>query len=168
MHDETRDSQRPTSEERDDAIRDARAAVARRLRHLRAHHPEGPFTLAALAERSGVSQRTLAQVESAEGSNVTLETLVKVAHSLGVARPGYFLDEEVFRQVNAELTALKEMRDQQLQGVAMRTSTHRDWSPSAVQEISLLITDILDNAAKVKGALQGMPNEQVSEDESGR
>jgi transcriptional regulator with XRE-family HTH domain len=77
-------------------------AIARRLRHIRQHHPEGPFTLSELAERTGVSKRTLVAAESAEGTNLTIETLVKVTRGLGIARWAYLLDEQVFRQVNAE------------------------------------------------------------------
>lgn len=78
-------------------------AIARRLRHVRQYHPEGPFTLSELAERTGVSKRTLVAAESAEGTNLTIETLVKVTRGLGIGRWAYLLDEQVFRQVNAEL-----------------------------------------------------------------
>ncbi|MFI9206045.1 helix-turn-helix domain-containing protein [Streptomyces sp. NPDC053048] len=81
----------------------AKAAIALRLRYIRRHHPEGPFSLAKLAERAGVSKRTLASAESADGTNLTIETLMKVAQSLGIRRLAYFLDEQVFHEVNAEL-----------------------------------------------------------------
>ncbi|MGW0533333.1 helix-turn-helix domain-containing protein [Streptomyces sp. NPDC003032] len=77
--------------------------IARRLRHIRRHHPEGPFTLMELARLTSVSKRTLAAAESAEGTNLTIETLVKLTRGLGIRRWAYFLDEQVFQQVNAEL-----------------------------------------------------------------
>ncbi|MGW5735642.1 MULTISPECIES: helix-turn-helix domain-containing protein [Streptomyces] len=77
--------------------------IARRLRHIRRHHPEGPFTLVELARLTSVSKRTLAAAESAEGTNLTIETLVKLTRGLGIRRWAYFLDEQVFQQVNAEL-----------------------------------------------------------------
>ncbi|MFE7314369.1 hypothetical protein ACFU7T_15020 [Streptomyces sp. NPDC057555] len=86
----------------DAQLRAAKTALATRLRYVRHHHPEGPFTLAKLAERAGVSKRALASAESADGTNLTMGTLVEVAHSLGIQRCAYFLDEEVFTQVNVE------------------------------------------------------------------
>ncbi|WP_405655855.1 helix-turn-helix domain-containing protein [Streptomyces sp. RK9] len=77
--------------------------IARRLRHIRRHHPEGPFTLLELARLTSVSKRTLAAAESAEGTNLTLETLVKLTRGLGIRRLAYFLDEQVFQEVNAEM-----------------------------------------------------------------
>ncbi|MGW3661930.1 helix-turn-helix domain-containing protein [Streptomyces sp. NPDC005141] len=94
----------PPSDERDEQDGGAvMPAIARRLRHIRQYHPEGPFTLSELAERTDVSKRTLVAAESAEGTNLTIETLVKVTRGLGIARWAYLLDEQVFRQVNAEL-----------------------------------------------------------------
>ncbi|MET9900699.1 helix-turn-helix domain-containing protein [Streptomyces sp. NPDC006446] len=99
-------------------------AIARRLRHIRQHHPEGPFSLAELAERTGVSKRTLVAAESAEGANLTIETLVKVTRGLGIARWAYLLDEQVFRQVNAELRqrgdAMRQERDAESLGSLAR------------------------------------------------
>ncbi|MEW1656743.1 NUDIX domain-containing protein [Streptomyces sp. NPDC093707] len=106
----------------DAQVRAARTALAARLRYVRHHHPEGPFTLAKLAERAGVSKRTLASAESADGTNLTMGTLVKVAHSLGIQRCAYFLDEEVFAQVNAEWETLEELRRRQVRGPALRTA----------------------------------------------
>ncbi|WP_405803359.1 helix-turn-helix domain-containing protein [Streptomyces sp. NBC_01187] len=140
-----------------DAIRQARSALARRLRHVRQTHPEGPWTLATLAAHSGVSPRALASAESADGSNVTLETLVKVAHSLGISRPAYFLDEEVFREVNTELDALAQLQRQQVEGVSMRVSAPTDQSSASVSELTRLLTGILERAEKAKGAIQGLP-----------
>ncbi|UWS76979.1 helix-turn-helix domain-containing protein [Streptomyces noursei] len=104
-------------------MRAAKTSVATRLRYVRHHHPEGPFTLATLAERAGVSKRALTSAESADGTNLTIETLVKVAHSLGMQRWAYFLDEEVFTQVNTELEIVKEVRRRGAQSVALRTAS---------------------------------------------
>ncbi|MFE2179086.1 helix-turn-helix domain-containing protein [Streptomyces sp. NPDC059455] len=143
----------------DARINATKAAVARRLRHLRQHHPEGPFSLAALAERASVAKRTLAQAESAEGSNLTIETLVKVAHSLGITREGYFLDEKVFREVNAELAALAELKRQRVEGVALRTASPPELTTGSVKELSELLTGILASAEKARDALQVLPPE---------
>lgn len=159
---EDRDAPGPEqpSRSRDALVQESKHAVAKRLRHVRQHHPEGPFTLAGLADRSGVSQRTLAQLESAEGANATLETLVKLAHSLGIDRPGYFVDDVVFRQVNAELEMLSELSQQQVEGISLRKSTPTDLPPPAVAELAQLVRGILDNAAKARDTLQELPPAQ--------
>ncbi|KAB7847243.1 helix-turn-helix domain-containing protein [Streptomyces mobaraensis] len=131
--------ERPSLEAR---ITAAKADVARRLRYVRHHHPDGPFTLAGLAERAGVSKRTLSQAESADGSNLTLETLLKVSDSLGIPRPAYFLDEQVFRQVNGELAG---------GGPASGAP------PARVDQLSRMLSDILDTAARARCALQDLP-----------
>ncbi|MEU2715356.1 helix-turn-helix domain-containing protein [Streptomyces sp. NPDC007205] len=70
----------------DGLVHETKADIARRLRRIRRHHPEGPFSLAKLADLAGVSKRTLTSVESDDGANLTIGTLVKVAHSLGIQR----------------------------------------------------------------------------------
>lgn len=119
--------------------------IARRLRYIRHHHPDGPFTLAGLAERAGVSKRTLSHAESADGSNLTLETLLKVCYSLGIERDAYFLDEQVFQQVNAELEARA--------GREAGCAAHVDL-------LCHLLTDILDSASQARSALRAIPPEQ--------
>jgi transcriptional regulator with XRE-family HTH domain len=98
-----------------DESRSVMSEIARRLRHIRRHHPEGPFTLSELARLTSVSKRTLAAAESAEGTNLTIETLVKLTRGLGIRRWAYFLDEQVFQQVNADLRR---------GGAATRRATH--------------------------------------------
>ncbi|MBP2406258.1 hypothetical protein SNS2_5170 [Streptomyces netropsis] len=150
-------STRPSLEQR---IQTAKAEIARRLRYVRQHHPEGPFTLAGLAERAGVSKRTLSHAESADGSNLTLETLLKVSYSLGISRDAYFLDEQVFHQVNEELETLRVLRTQRVEGVALRTASHG--SPGAghappVDRLSGLLQEILASAAKAQNELRDLP-----------
>ncbi|MER7047295.1 helix-turn-helix domain-containing protein [Streptomyces jumonjinensis] len=137
-------------------IAETKTDVARRLRHVRQHHPEGPFTVASLAKRSGVSQRTLSAIESAAGVNLTLETLLKVAGSLGIKRHAYFLDEKVFDEVNAELTALVEVRKQGITGVALRSTTYPE--NTAAHEMAALLSGILDSARKAKDVLKVLPH----------
>ncbi|MBZ4324501.1 helix-turn-helix domain-containing protein [Streptomyces huiliensis] len=133
--------ERPSLEAR---ITAAKADVARRLRYVRHHHPEGPFTLAGLAERAGVSKRTLSQAESADGSNLTLETLLKVSDSLGIPRAAYFLDEQVFRQVNKELAG----------------DGPESGDPAArVDLLSRMLNDILDSATRARCALRDLPTD---------
>ncbi|MFI9051737.1 helix-turn-helix domain-containing protein [Streptomyces sp. NPDC053427] len=149
-------------EESDDSVRDtldgqaqaAKAAIAARLRHVRQHHPEGPFTLAKLAERAGVSKRTLAAAESAEGANLTIESLVKVAHSLGIARWAYFLDEQVFQQVNMELETVRALSQHRIQAVALRAARP---APYSADQMSQLLTGIIHAAAQARDSLQGAP-----------
>ncbi|MFI1830588.1 helix-turn-helix domain-containing protein [Streptomyces sp. NPDC020412] len=133
-------------------ITEIKAGLARRLRHLRQHHPEGPVSLSALATRSGVSKRTLSAIESDEGVNVTLETLVKITGSLGIERVAYLLDEPVFNEVNSELTALAGMRRNGLTGVALRSTC--DPNSSAVDEVADLLSGILESAQKAREALE--------------
>ncbi|MFK0279895.1 helix-turn-helix domain-containing protein [Streptomyces sp. NPDC090499] len=142
---------------RDELIHSSKRAVAERLRHIRQHHPEGPFTLATLAERASVSARTLAQAESQEGANVTLETLAKVAHSLGIRRIAYFLDESVFQQVNAELDTLAQLRKQKVEGVSARRSAPTGLPPASVEQLAQLLSGILANAEQARDTLQELP-----------
>ncbi|MBO0657259.1 helix-turn-helix transcriptional regulator [Streptomyces triculaminicus] len=131
----------------------AKTAIATRMRHLRHHHPEGPFSLAKLADRTGVSKRTLASAESADGTNLTIETLVKVAHSLGIERWAYFLDEQVFQQVNAELEAVKELRRRSVENVSLRTRTRLPGGLPADQ-MSELLKGIINAASQVQESLR--------------
>jgi transcriptional regulator with XRE-family HTH domain len=144
----------------DELVRSSKRQVAERLRYIRQHHPEGPFTLASLADRAGVSKRTLAQAESAEGANVTLETLVKVSHSLGIRRIAYFLDEAVFRQVNTELDTLALLREQKVEGVAARMAAPVGLPPASVEQLAQLLSGIVANAEHVRTALQELPPTQ--------
>ncbi|MFE9412870.1 helix-turn-helix domain-containing protein [Streptomyces sp. NPDC006704] len=138
-----------------DHVHATKADIAARLRHIRRSHPEGPFSLAGLAERAGVSKRTLASVESADGANLTIETLVKVAHSLGIQRCAYFLDDEVFQQVNKELALLKELRESKAAGLALRTS-HAQPVATTTDQVSRLLTGIIDAAAQARDSLHGV------------
>ncbi|MEW2579285.1 helix-turn-helix domain-containing protein [Streptomyces syringium] len=150
-------STRPSLEQR---IQTAKAEIARRLRYVRQHHPEGPFTLAGLAERAGVSKRTLSHAESADGSNLTLETLLKVSYSLGISRDAYFLDEQVFHQVNEELETLRVLRTQRVEGVALRTASHGSSGTGhapPVDRLSGLLQEILASAAKAQNELRDLP-----------
>ncbi|OKI00943.1 hypothetical protein A6A06_18820 [Streptomyces sp. CB02923] len=135
-----------------DHVQAAKADIASRLRHIRQHHPEGPFSLAKLADLAGVSKRTLASAESAEGTNLTIETLVKVAHSLGIQRCAYFLDEQVFQQVNKELEVLSALRSRKTRGLALRSS-HAAPVPTDVDQLSQLLTGIIDAAAQARDSL---------------
>ncbi|MFJ9855649.1 helix-turn-helix domain-containing protein [Streptomyces sp. NPDC101150] len=142
----------------DDSVHTAKTSIARRLRHIRQSHPEGPFTLARLAERAGVSKRTLASAESVDGTNLTVETLVKVAHSLGVSRVAYFLDEQVFDQVNAELELLRNMRSQRIESVALRQSSLAAApAASSLTELSHLITRLVTTAEAARATLKDIP-----------
>ncbi|MER8001645.1 helix-turn-helix domain-containing protein [Streptomyces sp. NPDC095613] len=144
-------TRRTETQARDARIQTAKSAIATRLRYIRRHHPEGPFTLAALAERAGVSKRTLTQAESAEGSNLTIETLVKVAHSLGISRDGYFLDEQVFQEVNSSFAALVEMRDRGVDRVALRTSDPE--AQPQLQALMKLLAGVADSVTEARDTL---------------
>ncbi|MEU5544526.1 helix-turn-helix transcriptional regulator [Streptomyces sioyaensis] len=147
-----------TSAGPDGAAHAAKTAIARRLRHIRHHHPEGPFTLARLAEVAGVSKRTLAAAESADGTNLTVETLVKVAHSLGVSRVAYFLDEQVFDDVNSELELLRKMRTHRVESVALR-QTGPAAPDSSLTELSHLITRLVSTAEAARATLEDLPGQ---------
>jgi transcriptional regulator with XRE-family HTH domain len=140
----------------DDRLNVTRSAVGERLRYIREHHPEGALTRAELAERSGVSLRTIAALESAEGANVQVDTLVKLTHSLGIRRVAYLLDAEVFTQVNQELALsrqLREARDAGVETVLLRNST--GVSDDAASTLNNLLDAIVGAARQAKGKLRG-------------
>ncbi|MEU6274042.1 helix-turn-helix domain-containing protein [Streptomyces populi] len=116
-------------------------AIARRLRHIRQNHPEGPFTLSELAERTGVSKRTLVTAESAEGGNLTIETLVRVTRGLGITRWAYLLDEQVFQQVNAELRTWGDV-------------VRRERDAESLGSLAVLLSGILTSAAAARPGLR--------------
>jgi transcriptional regulator with XRE-family HTH domain len=144
------------AEDIDDRLNLTRSAVGERLRYIREHHPEGPLTRAELAERSGVSMRTIAALESAEGANVQVDTLVKLTHSLGIRRVAYLLDGDVFAQVNQELALsrqLREAKDAGVEAVLLRNST--GISDDAASTLNNLLDAIVGAARQAKGRLQG-------------
>ncbi|MDJ0466811.1 helix-turn-helix domain-containing protein [Streptomyces sp. H27-C3] len=138
-------------------VRRARGEIATRFRHIRQHHPEGPFTLERLASVTGVSKRNLALAESPEGANLKIETLVKIAHSLGIERWAYFLDAQVFDQVNIELSVLQELRQRQVETVALRKSNDHQTSRDALTQLSELIAGITNLGQSANEILQDMP-----------
>ncbi|AOR29819.1 hypothetical protein BFF78_00800 [Streptomyces fodineus] len=140
----------------DDHVHATKADIAARLRYIRRHHPEGPFSLAKLADLAGVSKRTLAAVESDEGANLTIETLVKLAHSLGIHRCAYFLDDQVFQQVNKELEFIRELQKSRAQGLALRSS-HATPVATSTDQVARLLTGIIDAAAQARDSLRGAP-----------
>ncbi|MDJ0466765.1 helix-turn-helix domain-containing protein [Streptomyces sp. H27-C3] len=150
---ETDDPVGPTMGEQ---VHAAKADIAARLRYVRQQHPEGPFTLAELAKRTGLSKRTLVSAESAEGANLTIETLLKVSHSLGIKRCSYFLDEQVFQQVNMELDAVKALRRRNVRGFALR-SDRIDGIPA--DELTRLLSGIITSAEKARSSLREPPPE---------
>ncbi|MET9646237.1 helix-turn-helix domain-containing protein [Streptomyces syringium] len=136
----------------------AKSTIALRLRYIRHSHPEGPFSLAKLAARAGVSKRTLASAESADGTNLTIETLMKVAQSLGIRRPAYFLDEQVFREVNAELETVRALRQQTVHTVALRSAAVPGAANASVSELSELVKGIIVAAQAAGNTLQNLPD----------
>ncbi|MGN5376894.1 helix-turn-helix domain-containing protein [Streptomyces lasalocidi] len=140
----------------EDHVHATKADIAARLRYIRRNHPEGPFSLAKLADLAGVSKRTLASVESDEGANLTIETLVKVAHSLGIQRCAYFLDDQVFQQVNKELEFIRELQESKAQGLALRAS-HAAPVATTTDQVSTLLARIIDAAAEARDSLRGAP-----------
>lgn len=71
----------------DERIHRVKADVARRLRYVRRHHAEGPFTLAGLAERAGASQRALSHAEPADRlSGLIGEILASAAQAQSALR----------------------------------------------------------------------------------
>ncbi|MFF1478078.1 helix-turn-helix domain-containing protein [Streptomyces sp. NPDC058301] len=148
------EAQGPAGQELDAYLHATKADAAARLRHIRHQHPQGPFTLAQLAERTGLSKRTLVSAESAEGTNLTLETLVKVAHSLGIRRVAYFLDEQVFQQVNAELETVKALRRRNVQQIALRAA-HPGEAPT--EQLAQLLAGIIDSATQARDSLRDAP-----------
>ncbi len=58
----------------------AKVAIAQRIAELR---EEKHLCQADFAKRLGVSQQFISQIETGEGKNLTLETMLKIARSLG-------------------------------------------------------------------------------------
>ncbi|MFF7777454.1 helix-turn-helix domain-containing protein [Streptomyces tanashiensis] len=138
--------------------RPTRRDLARRLRHVRQHHPEGPFTLERLSHVVGVSKRNLAQAESDAGANLSIETLIKIAHNLGIDRSAYFLDEQVFQQVNVELSVVRELAAKRVEAVALRSTHGRELPPDALTQLSELIAGITSLGRSANELLQEMPH----------
>lgn len=149
--------QSPPGRELADSFTQARRDLARRLRYIRQHHPEGPFTLEGLAEVVGVSKRNLAQAESSTGANLSIETLIKIAHNLGIDRWAYFLDEQVFEQVNVELAVVKGLASRQVATVALRSSHAQQIPAETLAQLSELISGITSLGQSANEILQDMP-----------
>lgn len=109
-----------TKNQTDEALHNLHAAIGERLRYVRRHHPEGPFSLDKLAERSGVAKRTLGGTEAGT-VNMTIDTLYKIASCLGIDRVAYFIDPQVFAEVNSELDTVTTLRDRGVRSVALRS-----------------------------------------------
>ncbi|MFD9633437.1 helix-turn-helix domain-containing protein [Streptomyces violascens] len=133
-----------------DPVQATKQAIAARLRHIRRNHPDGPFSLEDLARHVSVSKRTLAEVESGR-SNLTIETLAKIAAGLGIERPAYFLDEQVFHAVNSEFAALKQLAESRGGSVAMRSTDAATIPP----ELAQLLADIVTAGQKAQASLEG-------------
>ncbi|MET8680895.1 helix-turn-helix domain-containing protein [Streptomyces sp. NPDC004647] len=137
----------------DNHVQAAKAAIASRLRYIRKNHPQGPFTLDAFAERTQVSKRTLSAAESADGTNLTIEIIAKIAHSLGIERHAYFLDEHVFQQINSELELVKNLRDGKVGSVALRASHSDGIANPAVDQLTALLSQLVDTAQAASDTL---------------
>lgn len=61
-------------------IERAKVALAQRIAEIR---QDKHLTQAALAKKLGTSQQFISQVETGQEKNLTIETLLKIAHSLG-------------------------------------------------------------------------------------
>ncbi len=61
-------------------VEQAKVALAQKIAEMR---QEKHLNQKALAERLGVSQQFVSQIETGEGRNLTLETLIRIARSLG-------------------------------------------------------------------------------------
>ncbi|MEV0966259.1 hypothetical protein AB0J25_27385 [Streptomyces sp. NPDC049910] len=139
---------------------EARRDLARRLRYIRQHHPEGPFTLEAFSETVGVSKRNLAQAESPTGANLRIETLIRVAYNLGIDRWAYFLDEEIFDRVNVELSVVKEFAAKRVETVALRSTHVQNIPGETLAQLSELIAGITSLGQSANEILQDMPESE--------
>ncbi|MFJ5803755.1 helix-turn-helix domain-containing protein [Streptomyces decoyicus] len=127
-----------------DPVQTIKDQIAARFRYIRANHPERPhsekpFTYDEVSSLTGLSKRTLAEVESGR-SNLRIESLVNLAAGLGIDRPGYFLDEQVFKAVNAEFAALKQLAEQRVESVAMRSVDPAKIPPELAQLLATIVS----------------------------
>jgi len=91
-------------------LQSVKLGIAERVKAARENHPNGPMTRTALADAAGVSLRNLVDIE-AGNSNLGIDTLVKITIGLGVQRPAYLIDPQVFAEVNQQLASLKKISD---------------------------------------------------------
>ena len=61
-------------------VEQAKVALAQKISEMR---QEKHLNQKALAEKLGVSQQFISQIETGEGRNLTLDTIIKIAESLG-------------------------------------------------------------------------------------
>ncbi|GAB3505908.1 hypothetical protein FB471_1366 [Amycolatopsis cihanbeyliensis] len=102
---------------------------------------------------SGLAKRSLYRIQ--QGANVTLDSLIKISTSLGIDRVAYFLDEEVFRQVNAELAMLKELRQRNITSVRFREASAMALaSATDYSELTELLTHIAQDVQRARSKVQ--------------
>jgi transcriptional regulator with XRE-family HTH domain len=96
----------------------------------------GPHTaaevIAALkAEGVAMSAPYLSQLRSGNRTNPSIATITALANFFRIP-PDYFLDDDYFEQLDAELTWLSDMRDETVRRIASRTV---GLSPAAQQDL---------------------------------
>ncbi|WP_432252144.1 hypothetical protein [Streptomyces sp. HNM1019] len=86
-----------------------------------------------------------------------------MASSLGITRDAHFLDEQVFREVNAEFDTLRELQRQGVESVALRKSSSVALPSDSLKELTGLLRGILGSATKAQDTLQDIPHHQPNE-----
>ncbi|WP_244200019.1 helix-turn-helix domain-containing protein [Amycolatopsis thailandensis] len=141
----------------DALLQAAKSDVGRRLRYARTNHPNGLLqNQSALSEATGVSRRTLAEIE-AGSANPNLETLIKITCGLGINTLAYLFDEQVFDQVNKQWESVEDTaearRELGVTSVAYRADPDADVSSvdinGVLQQLGLWV------AAKQAGTPDG-------------
>ncbi|MFF3242322.1 helix-turn-helix domain-containing protein [Streptomyces sp. NPDC002870] len=127
-----------------DGAHEVKRSLAEKVDHLfLTIHPRdrGPYSYkeveAGIREQGGppMSSSYIWQLRTGKRDNPTMKHLEALAGFFGVS-PSYFFDEESSRRIDAELSMLSSMRDNQVRSVAMRAS---GLSPETLQTIQSFI-----------------------------
>jgi len=115
------------------------------------------LTLDQFAEITGVGRTRLAAAESAQGANLTMETMVKITAAMGIARPAYLIDPEVFREVNRELDLVKALRERGATSMALRASSAAGGATPELADLLATMITVGEEARRLQARAESSP-----------
>lgn len=125
---------------------DGTQVIAKRLMYLFEHrHPanRGPYTIAEIAEMTGVGESTIKQLRRGIKSNPTIDTLKKLAAAFDVP-PTYWLSDEDPEEQFARRDLRTAMKDAGIESIALRS---QGLTPGNLR----LVADMITVARKSQG-----------------